>query len=247
MSVQLIHALSILWTLWDMLRESRRWGIRIQGQTLKILCSLEMPRIQKLLSSIKTLWYLRMLMEVIELCQGMRIEIDLQLIIVAILKLKYLEIYMAMLFSLEVSLKQDLDPEEHGNNRLQCLIHVRIFSHQGAVSISTKTQTLRIKFRSWTKIKPTRKVRLHSLIKFKLQTIFRIHKPKLNNKEFYSKKLSSAFKNSTWSKSNSNNRDWLNSSKPPNCDSSKSKLRPKLKRGPRPQLVFQAGTTWTKL
>jgi len=186
-------------------------------------------------------------MEVIELCQGMRIEIDLQLIIVAILKLKYLEISMAMLFSLEVRLKQDLDPEEHGNNRLQCLLHVRIFSHQGAVSISTRTQTLRIKFRSWTKIKPTRKVRLHSLIKFKLQTIFKIHKPKLNNKEFYSKKLSSAFKNSTWSKSNSNNRDWLNSSKPPNCDSSKSKLRPKLKRGPRPQLVFQAGTTWTKL
>ena len=102
---------------------------------MKILCSLEMPRTQKLLSSIKTLWYLRMLMGVIKLCQDMKIEIDLQLITEVIPKLKYLEISMAMLFNLEVSLKQDLDrtTEEHFNNKLLCLPHDRIFNLQVVV------------------------------------------------------------------------------------------------------------------
>ena len=72
-------------------------------------------------------------MEGIELCQDMRIEIDLQLITEEILKLRFQEIFMDIQ-CLEINQKQGLalKIEMHGSNK-QCHHQDRIFSLLEAV------------------------------------------------------------------------------------------------------------------
>lgn len=72
-------------------------------------------------------------MEGIELCQDMRIEIDLQLITEEILKLRFQEIFMDIQ-CLEINQKQGLalKIEMHGSNK-QCHNQDRIFSLLEAV------------------------------------------------------------------------------------------------------------------